>query len=92
MGMVSDARIELAPHAPKARMIPFHQSEKTINTVMNDVYETLTPNGLHIYLCRNHNGVCIVILRDVYDQKFMMKYFTDYKLAFQFILDFEHPI
>ena len=25
--MVSDARIELAPHAPKARMIPFHQSE-----------------------------------------------------------------
>lgn len=59
---------------------------------MNDVYETLTPNGLHIYLCRNHNGVCIVILRDVYDQKFMMKYFTDYKLAFQFILDFEHPI
>ena len=25
--LVSDARIELAPHAPKARMIPFHQSE-----------------------------------------------------------------
>ena len=30
--LVSDARIELAPHAPKARMIPFHQSE------FNDVH------------------------------------------------------
>lgn len=60
--------------------------------VMNDVYETLTPSGLHIYLCRSEQGVCLVILRDVYDQKFMMRYFTDYKAAFEYILDFEHPI
>jgi hypothetical protein len=59
---------------------------------MHEVYETLTPSGLHIYLCRSKQGVCIVILRDVYDQKFMMKYFTDYRIAFKFILDFEHPI
>ena len=60
--------------------------------VMYETYETFTSNGLHIYLCRSEYGVCLVIIRDIFDEKFQMKYFTDYKLAFQFILDFEYPI
>jgi len=47
-------------------------------------YEKYTPQGLHFHLSLS-DGVCYIIVRDIYDGSFDMQYFTNVDQALRFI-------
>jgi len=47
-------------------------------------YESVTPGGLHFHLSL-HEGVCIVMVRDIYDIELTVRYFTNVNKALRFI-------
>jgi hypothetical protein len=47
-------------------------------------YNSLTPSGLYFHLCL-HEGVCCVMVQDIYDLEFTIRYFTNVNKALRFI-------
>jgi hypothetical protein len=47
-------------------------------------YESVTPGGLHFHLSL-YEGVCIVMVRDIYDIELTVRYFTNVNKALRFI-------
>jgi len=47
-------------------------------------YDRTTPSGLHFHLCL-YEGVCCVMVTDIYDHDLTIKYFTDVNKALRFI-------
>ncbi len=55
----------------------------TINIVVK-TYDRITPDGLHFHLCL-YEGVCCVMVTDIYDQELTIRYFTNVNKALRFI-------
>ena len=47
-------------------------------------YDRTTPSGLHFHLCL-YEGVCCVMVTDIYDHDLTIRYFTDVNKALRFI-------
>ena len=48
-------------------------------------YENFTPGGLYFHLSLSDDGVCCIIVRDIYDGDVTMRYFTNVNKALRFI-------
>ena len=57
---------------------------QSINTFVK-TYTNFTPSGLHFHLSLSDQGVCCIIVHDVYDGNVVMRYFTDINNALRFI-------
>ena len=55
-----------------------------INIIVKS-YTNLTPQGLHFHLSLSEQGVCCIIVTDVYDGECQVKYFTNVNKALRFI-------
>ena len=49
-------------------------------------YDAVTPTGVHIHLSMSNNyNTCYILVNDIYDNKMVMKFFTDTGSALDFI-------
>lgn len=59
-------------------------SYSDINNTMK-TYKNLTPSGLHFHLSLSDEGVCCIIVYDIFDCESQLHYFTNINKALRFI-------
>jgi hypothetical protein len=57
---------------------------EAINSIVR-TYENFTPGGLYFFLSLSEEGVCCILVRDLYDGDTTVRYFTDVNKALRFI-------